>query len=139
MHAITLTTLQIINDRVFPYTARRYEEWNEPSTFVRKPSHTSSSNNVSVFTQLPVQNPLFLPIKPPQSTGFTAVILTYDRLESLFLIIQRVALVPSLAKVLVVWNNQQKTPPAGISLISRLNFTFHSPVFYSSITLAQNQ
>ncbi|ELU10993.1 hypothetical protein CAPTEDRAFT_157657 [Capitella teleta] len=93
IRAITLTALQIINDRVFPYTARKYEEWNEPPSMI------------------PVQNPLFLPIKPPQSTGFTAVILTYDRLESLFLIIQRVAQVPSLAKVLVVWNNQQKTPP----------------------------
>ena len=30
MRAITLTTLQIINDRVFPYAARKYEEWNEP-------------------------------------------------------------------------------------------------------------
>lgn len=27
---ITLTTLQIINDRVFPFAARPYEDWNEP-------------------------------------------------------------------------------------------------------------
>lgn len=27
--AITETTLQIINDRVFPYVAKKYEEWNE--------------------------------------------------------------------------------------------------------------
>jgi len=26
---ITLTTLQIINDRVFPYAGRKYEEWND--------------------------------------------------------------------------------------------------------------
>lgn len=58
-----------------------------------------------------MQNPLFLPITPPPTTGFTAVILTYDRLDSLFVIIQRVAQVPSLAKVLVVWNNQNKPPP----------------------------
>ena len=30
MQKITLTTLQIINDRVFPYAARKYEEWNDP-------------------------------------------------------------------------------------------------------------
>ena len=30
VRAITLTTLQIINDRVFPYAAKKYEEWNEP-------------------------------------------------------------------------------------------------------------
>ena len=29
MQVITLTTLQIINDRVFPYMARKYEDWNE--------------------------------------------------------------------------------------------------------------
>ena len=28
--AITLTSLQIINDRVFPYAAQKYEDWNEP-------------------------------------------------------------------------------------------------------------
>ena len=34
MRAITLTTLQIINDRVFPYVARKYEEWNDPPNTV---------------------------------------------------------------------------------------------------------
>ena len=58
-------------------------------------------------------NPLFLPMQPVRTMGFTAVILTYDRLEYLFRVIQRVALVPSLTKVLVVWNNQQKAPPPG--------------------------
>ena len=36
MHAITLTTLQIINDRVFPYAAKRYEDWNEIPNKVRE-------------------------------------------------------------------------------------------------------
>ena len=45
--------------------------------------------------------------------GFTAVILTYDRLDSLYQIIEKMALAPSLTKVLVVWNNQNKAPPAG--------------------------
>ena len=35
MRTITLTTLQIINDRVFPYAAKRYEEWNELPNKVR--------------------------------------------------------------------------------------------------------
>lgn len=89
---ITLTTLQIINDRIFPYAARKSEQWNEPPSFG-------------------ASNPLFLPFITPQSPGFTAVILTYDRPESLFNVIQQVARVPSLAKVLVVWNNQNKSPP----------------------------
>jgi len=54
-----------------------------------------------------------LPLIPAKSTGFTAVVLTYDRLDSLYKIIQQVALAPSLAKVLVIWNNQLKSPPAG--------------------------
>ena len=29
LSAITLTTLQILNDRVFPYDGKKYEEWNE--------------------------------------------------------------------------------------------------------------
>jgi len=27
-------TLQIINDRVYPYTALKYEDWNDPPTSV---------------------------------------------------------------------------------------------------------
>jgi len=34
LRAITLTTLQIINDRVFPYTALKHEDWNNPPTSV---------------------------------------------------------------------------------------------------------
>lgn len=50
---------------------------------------------------------------PPQSQGFTAIVLTYDRVESLFRVITEVSKVPSLAKLLVVWNNQNKNPPEG--------------------------
>lgn len=60
-----------------------------------------------------VSNPLFLPLIPPQSQGFTAVVLTYDRVESLFRVITEVSKVPSLSKLLVVWNNQNKNPPEG--------------------------
>lgn len=56
-------------------------------------------------------SPLFLPLLPPKAFGFTAVVLTYDRLESLFKAINKLAKVPSLVKVLVVWNNQNKSPP----------------------------
>jgi hypothetical protein len=30
MAKITLTTLQILNDRIFPYNARSYHDWNDP-------------------------------------------------------------------------------------------------------------
>lgn len=60
-----------------------------------------------------VNNPLFLPLIPPRTPGFTAVVLTYDRIESLFRVITEISKVPSLAKLLVVWNNQIKAPPEG--------------------------
>uniref|UniRef100_A0A674GV97 Exostosin glycosyltransferase 2 n=1 Tax=Taeniopygia guttata TaxID=59729 RepID=A0A674GV97_TAEGU len=97
MKAIALATLQIINDRIYPYAAISYEEWNDP------PAVKWSS----------VSNPLFLPLIPPQSQGFTAVVLTYDRVESLFRVITEVSKVPSLSKLLVVWNNQNKNPLVG--------------------------
>jgi hypothetical protein len=58
-------------------------------------------------------SPIFNPVVAPRASGFTAVILAYDRIPSLFQVIERVALVPSLAKVLVIWNNQVKVPPSG--------------------------
>lgn len=60
-----------------------------------------------------MSNPLFLPLIPPQSQGFTAIVLTYDRVESLFRVITELSKVPSLSKLLVVWNNQNKSPPEG--------------------------
>lgn len=41
MKEITLTTLQVINDRVFPYTAKDEAWWNEPIPRVSKYGHGS--------------------------------------------------------------------------------------------------
>lgn len=94
VEAVTLTALEIINDRAFPQHAKVYEDWNS-APHLRTP-----------------QSPLFLPLTAPKAPGFTAVILTYDRVESLFTLIQKLVRVPSLSKVIVVWNNQKKHPPA---------------------------
>ncbi|CAD5119025.1 DgyrCDS7675 [Dimorphilus gyrociliatus] len=91
MREITLATLQIINDRVFPYDVKSYEDWNE--------------------LQVPIKDPLFLPVRPLKHNGFTAVILSYDRITSLFDLIRKISAAPSLSKVLVIWNNQKKQPP----------------------------
>lgn len=71
-------------------------------------------------------SPLFLSITAPKTRGFTAVILTYDRLELLFLLINKLVKVPSLSKVLVIWNNQRKDPP-------HCELTFHS-IYYLIFT-----
>ncbi|XP_020283941.1 exostosin-2 isoform X2 [Pseudomyrmex gracilis] len=92
MEKITETTLEILADRVFPHLTRDYTYWNIPP-YKGKPL------------------PLFLPVTAPKTRGFTAVILTYDRVELLFLLINKLVKVPSLSKVLVIWNNQHKNPP----------------------------
>ncbi|KAL2712257.1 exostosin-2 [Vespula squamosa] len=92
MQKITDTTLEILADRVFTNFARDYIYWNVPP----------HKDKIS---------PLFLPLTAPKTRGFTAVILTYDRLELLFILINKIVKVPSLSKVLVIWNNQQKDPP----------------------------
>ncbi|XP_011502760.1 PREDICTED: exostosin-2 [Ceratosolen solmsi marchali] len=89
---ITETTLDIITDRIFPSSAKNYYFWNEPRI-------------------LEIISPVFVPVTIPKNDGFTAVILTYDRIDLLFLLIHRLSKVPSLNKVLIVWNNEKKKPP----------------------------
>lgn len=93
MGKIALTALSIINERIFPSQRLSYSEWNDPPQTI------------------PVKKSFVLPMGPPRSQGFTAVVLTYDRMESLFRVLERLSKVPSLAKMVVVWNNQQKDPP----------------------------
>lgn len=90
---ITMTTLEIINERVFAHQRKSY-----------------AANNLPTDERC-VRNPLFAPIISPRSHGFTAVILTYDRVSSLFQLVQKLSAVSSLQKILVVWNNQKKPPP----------------------------
>lgn len=89
---IVQTVLAELNDRIFAYNSKTYIEWNTP--------------NARTF-----QNPLFLSRVAQKSQGFTAVILTYDRVESLFKLIQKLSIVPSLQKILVIWNNEKEAPP----------------------------
>lgn len=94
IETIVLAMLDELNDRVFPHLALPYNAWN-----------LQSLPNAA-------KNPLFLPLMASKSQGFTAVILTYDRVDSLFTLIQKLSLVPSLHKILVIWNNQKKLPPS---------------------------
>lgn len=94
MARIALTTLDVINDRVFPHAAKSYQDWNDLPPGLVPPF------------------PFAYPFMVPRGRGFTAVVLTYDRVNSLFKVVQQLAQVPSLVKVVVVWNNQKKAPPA---------------------------
>eukprot|EP00118_Oscarella_pearsei_P012673 m.95318 g.95318 ORF g.95318 m.95318 type:complete len:66 (+) comp36844_c0_seq5:270-467(+) len=42
---------------------------------------------------------LFIPLKPPQSDGFTVVILTYNRMESVEMLFKVLAIVPQALKL----------------------------------------
>ena len=53
--------------------------------------------------QVPVTQRLFLPLIPPRSKGFTAVVLCYDRVEMMFKVLKRIATTPSLIKVTLVY------------------------------------
>ena len=51
------------------------------------------------------------PTLPPPNTGFTALVLTYNRVSSLFQVITRLSQVESLVRIVVVWNHQTVGPP----------------------------
>ena len=62
-------------------------------------------------TQGVAQHQVSYPTLPPPNTGFTAVILTYNRVASLYQVIQRVSMAESLVRIVVVWNHQTIPPP----------------------------
>lgn len=108
LERVVQTLLDQLNDRIFPHVARDQRAWNHPRT------------------ALATRNPLFLAMTAARAPGFTAVILTYDRVESLFTLIEKLSIVPSLHKILVVWNNQKKAPPhceCGVDCGPSLSFT----------------
>lgn len=99
MKNIGLTTLKILNDRVFPNSAWSYEDWNTPNV-----PYSSRTKGV-------IHSPFIVPLMSPKHKGFTAVVLSYDRVPMLFRVLKQVAQAPSLAKIVVVWNNVAVSPP----------------------------
>ncbi|OQR71227.1 hypothetical protein BIW11_01534, partial [Tropilaelaps mercedesae] len=56
-----------------------------------------------------------IPQVSPKRRGFSAVILTYNRPESLRKLVSLLQGVPSLVKIIVVWNNPDLDPPSPLS------------------------
>lgn len=96
MKAIFMSTIQIIKERISPQFAISKFRWNKPK-LAERISNTSPVN--SKLISRPLQ-------------GFTAVILTYDRFESLCQVILGVVQSPNCVKIVVVWNNQNRSPPS---------------------------
>ena len=62
-------------------------------------------------TQLVSPHQTSHPTLRPPNAGFTALILTYNRVKSLFQVITRLSQVESLVRIVVVWNHQTVAPP----------------------------
>ncbi|EDV25977.1 uncharacterized protein TRIADDRAFT_24279 [Trichoplax adhaerens] len=108
LELITLTTLQIINDRIFYNTARSYSEWNEPY----------------LSRQLPAvyhNPPIFYPVIGRKEMGFTVIILTYNRFNNLKRILTILENVASLKEILIIWNKQEMAAPSASYLMEEAN------------------
>lgn len=92
IESIIETTFEILSERIFGQSFKDYYYWNVPAEKNLNP-------------------PLPLSTIAPKTHGFTAVILTYDRIDLLFSLINKIVEVPSLTKILIVWNNLRKNPP----------------------------
>ena len=91
--------LDVYNERVFVIKKKTYEEWNGP--------FGSVAGSIKRIGATP---PLFIPLTPANKLGFTAVILTYNRVEMLFILMKELEKVPSLSKIIIVWNNPYSNP-----------------------------
>ena len=117
---ITITTLFLLNERLFPHTSLSKEEWNQLNW-----NHVDNHQQTN-FSSTYFYEPLDV-IKTKSTNlkllnqGFTAVILTYDRLDSLLNVIRQLINVPSCVKILIVWNNQNKQPPSSKEFYELLN------------------
>lgn len=102
---IAVETLDILNNRLFP----------RPENINSMPETSTAVLSVTPMTPEFYQQAGYEFITPKQSylqtAGFTAVVLAYNRLTSLYEIVNSLLHVPSCAKVLIVWNNVDVDPP----------------------------
>ncbi|KAI6646744.1 Exostosin-2 [Oopsacas minuta] len=96
LNRIALTTLMILNERVFPTLATSFEDWNLLETDLRR------------------VNPLLMHPIPVADAGFTVVIFSNNNnnKNSLNSLIRVLNTVPSLNKILIV-SNKRGTSPSG--------------------------
>ncbi|TNN07423.1 Exostosin-2 [Schistosoma japonicum] len=88
---IMLTTLDILNDRVFPQYSRSYAEWNYPD-----------------YSKIgfPISPALFYPAKAFPRVGFTALIRAHNHFTLLCTLLRSIQSVISLRQIVVVWTNK---------------------------------
>jgi glucuronyl/N-acetylglucosaminyl transferase EXT2 len=130
---IVQTSLILLNERLFPQTVISKDRWNDldlrfdPIGCYRLSAGFEQNR---CFEQNAFDDQWDLVDATLSDTvgsrqGFTAVILTYDRLESLLQVIAQVMQAPSLLKIVVIWNHQQKRPPPHDELLQMISSTTH--------------
>ncbi|KAF6773861.1 hypothetical protein AHF37_07506 [Paragonimus kellicotti] len=97
LEKIVLTSLDILNERVFPYYSRTYFQWNDPNY---------------VEHDFPSPPSLFYPTRSSTDIGFTAVIRGHDHFALLHQLLMDLHLVPSLRRIVVVWTNPNVSVPS---------------------------
>ncbi|CAH8493930.1 unnamed protein product [Dicrocoelium dendriticum] len=96
MSKIAMTTLDIINDRVFPYYSRSYAEWNNPDYRQRL---------------FPIQPLIFYPTRSALGTGFTLLVRGHHHFSLLHELLIRLNSIPLLRRIVVVWTNRNIPAP----------------------------
>ncbi|CAH8515844.1 unnamed protein product [Heterobilharzia americana] len=96
---ILLTTLDILNDRVFPQYSRSYAEWNYPN-YSR--------------SEFPISPVLFYPAKAFPQAGFTALIRAHNHFALLSTLLKSIQSVKFLQQIVVVWTNKMYPIPESI-------------------------
>lgn len=130
---IVQTGLIVLNERLFPPTVVSKGKWNDldlefdPIACYRltDPFEQNRCFERNAFdNQWDAIDPT-LPEPVDLRHGFTAVILTYDRLDSLLQVIAQVMQAPSLIKIVVIWNHQQNRPPTRHDLLQLISTKTH--------------
>ncbi|CAH8840467.1 unnamed protein product [Trichobilharzia szidati] len=93
---IMITTLDILNDRVFPQYSRSYAEWNYPDY---------SAN------AFPISPVLFYPAKAFPQAGFTALIRAHSHFALLSVLLKSIQYVKYLQQIVVVWTSKAYPVP----------------------------
>ncbi|KAF5401094.1 EXTL2 alpha-1 4-N-acetylhexosaminyltransferase [Paragonimus heterotremus] len=97
LEKIVVTTLDILNERVFPYYSRTYFQWNDPNY---------------VEHDFPSPPSLFYPTRSSTDIGFTALIRGHDHFALLHRLLLDLHLIPSLRRIVVVWTNPNVSVPS---------------------------
>lgn len=92
MAVIGQSTLTFLQQIIYPRQSATYEEWNGLPLVRTK---------LAPFIQLDVA----------EDKGFTAVILTYNRLQSLWKVVQNLSQAKNCRKILIIWNDQERLRP----------------------------